>query len=104
MQKTERDHVKMISTPDDWPMWPTLPLKKPNSWDVGIILAYESCYSKQHGIVVWECSMFQVPTKEVKNEANSGTHTAVDFDKLREGRFQTYRDAYAVVKAGWQVD
>ena len=37
-QERER-HVTMMQSPEDWPVWPCLPLKKiGGGWDVGLLL------------------------------------------------------------------
>lgn len=103
-------HVNMINSPDEWPRWPLLPVKNPGRYntpprtaDHGIILAYERHFNKNF-ITVFHCNMFAVPTKMVKNSANDGEHSAVDFEKLEALGYETYRDAEAIVDGGWVVD
>lgn len=34
----EERHIEMMTSPDNWPMWPLLPLKKvADGWEVGLL-------------------------------------------------------------------
>jgi hypothetical protein len=56
--------LQMMKTPDIWPMWPRLPLKKRNletgQVDVGLIMAVEGMLT-----TVWHVTMFETVTPDV---------------------------------------
>lgn len=35
--RTRADHEAMMRTPDDWPIWPVLPLKNPTTAKFGLL-------------------------------------------------------------------
>jgi hypothetical protein len=85
-----RKHKEMIESPDDWPRWPMLPMKRPNpdmtgQMQVGIITATEGKMT-----TVYLTDMFSAhKLNDVPDE---------DRPKL------VYQDTAAILDDGWVVD
>ena len=70
--------AEMIRNEDAWPMWPRLPMKKPGTWDVAVIVP-----SPGKQIALIEGNMYMItPESEVT----------------------VFDDVQAVWDAGWRVD
>lgn len=94
-------HLDMIRTPDNWPCWPILPLKRWGDWTKelnGLLLAHAATYNPRGQIWVIHFNMYQMPTIE-KNG-----HSYLDMAAIIAGPHTVCFDAEAVLDAGWKVD
>jgi len=67
----ERDHLKMMQTPNRWPVWPYLPLKKPDSkpgrWpDLAVVMGAAEVsklrlYELPHPLTLWTADFSTLP-------------------------------------------
>lgn len=87
------DHLGMIKSPDNWPCWPVLPLKRytkvrPGAFpDLGIILSVEGVPAN----TVYEVDMFMCPDiKQLMTDPNIVKHE--------------YSSPEEIVADGWVVD
>jgi hypothetical protein len=82
----EPEHdLKMMATPDAWPAWPLLPLKRYAGGDLDCAFILEQ--PRHDAKVLYLGTMFEV------NEVRS--------DPSRQKRYETFADIYA---DGWRVD
>jgi hypothetical protein len=103
-EKEERlRDIRMIETPDHWPLWPTLPLKRytPDErgvkrMQVGFMVAVEE--RRWH---VYLSDLISASAR-AKKKAEGKIGTVKD---LVEGiESLTYENAAAIVDDGWEVD
>lgn len=89
---TPQEHVKIMQTPDQWPRWPALPLKRHGyDPDTGIMLAV-----KDHLTTVFFLNLYE--TRDCKRIADV-------IDLANNGRgSKVYTDYEAIVDDGWEVD
>jgi hypothetical protein len=100
-QEERIKHLTMIRTPEDWPRWPILPLKRWGNWEQtldGLLLADSRVYDPHGQIWVLHFNMFMIPTIE-KNG-----HRYLDMDVIMTGPHTVCEDADAVLDLGWKVD
>lgn len=87
----DADHVRMMQNPDDWPVWPVLPVKRRNSdgssWpELGLMVAiHEYRYRVYHATI-----------PELRQGPLAPQLATIDST--------VYTDAEAIVDAGWRVD
>lgn len=74
----ERNDREMILTPEAWPIWPVLPLKKRGEWETGFLLF-------GHGLKVYIGTIF----------------LAVELSELKSIQYSSVDELLA---AGWVVD
>jgi len=86
MTEKKPDHASMIRSPENWPRWPVLPVKRPAEfgWQIGTIVANEKVYNRQGPIKIFLASMFEDVTTDTPH--------------------REYANAEAAVKDGWIVD
>lgn len=77
--------LEMMKSPDRWPMWPKLPIKKPGSWD-----------DKSHGYLI------NTSLKDDKVEPK--VYLATIFEVHNSDKFQEYANLEALLDDGWTVD
>ena len=90
MVAAARDHVAMVRSPDRWPAWPYLPVKRghlPDA-DLGIVLASETTVLGDHP-TVYLINLFALPRTP---------------DEWAAAPKMTYPSAEAMVADGWVVD
>lgn len=109
MTKDERQqHVHMILTPNDWPRWPTLPLKHTDRIDAGVILAISKFYptpeDPDQPIYVFITNMFALPTLKKINPRTGKEITMLDHQALLAGPHEVHQGPYSILDAGWVVD
>lgn len=82
---TEADHLRMMQSPDEWPMWPKLPMRKGTHGNGGPELGF---LVEGYGPAVYRGNVF----------------TSVDafvLNRIEKEAFPTFGAMYA---AGWRVD
>lgn len=88
--KNRERHKSMIESPDDWPLWPKLPLVRrpydPSRPDAGFMVPGRP---KR----VYLCNIYMIPTT---------ARTYGDLDK--QVPYKDYTDADAILDDGWVVD
>lgn len=90
LRKAERraEDVRMIRTPNNWPRWPLLPVKRaskqPGAMPECAILTEDAV-----GFRLYDANMFEI---------------AAHNKKLTDAPFKPYPTAEAVVDDGWTVD
>jgi hypothetical protein len=92
VEDTKRDHER-IGSPDKWPYWPILPMKRFKNGDleIGVI-------TPDYPSTVIHLGMFQVDMIKLV------LHQLANDGEVMDVKTTAYQDVWAMLDDGWRVD